>query len=499
MTEEHSLCRVNWKLGQALMPDHFLWQEDSLRNEWESRFAQRPKAHWGVAELEWDETLLQASSQLLLTRLQLVFETGLLVDIPGNARPVSIDLPPGSQEAVDIYLHLESRPETIKGGWSDREGNFIELRLQRLRLSTRELNTPQPGFHLMRLRPRTESAPGEGPTKVARGWRPDEGFVPALISIFGLPWFGNRECRALSDALGRWVQFLRRQALENSLAVDKRVEARMCLRRARSLAWYLHQFAPELSALREEQSVESVVRTKGLAASAGGPYQVDSAEPALRPHPFDLYQRFVELYLDAHCYRNSPLDTLHGREPKLPSYRHGALAECFSEVRSLLEDQLERPSQRSPERAFEPDDEEPDRWVCALPEGASVESEVYFLVQFEGRIAEPPSTELGLDRRLLGLKLAAPNRLASVEERVLSGIGMERVRLVPFPHNFDSTTVQFYRLQVGPEWVWAHRQGAVCYRARGRPIYRSFLYFPDVAAPQMEGGGEPEPRRAAHG
>ncbi|MGC4065304.1 MAG: type VI secretion system baseplate subunit TssK [Polyangiaceae bacterium] len=116
MAEARSLCRIDWKLGQALMPDHFLWQEDSLRREVEMRAEHQALPSWGLVELGWDETLLRATGRLLINRLELVFETGTLVDIPGNARPVSLDLPKPALEPIDVYVHLLSEPGDHQGG-----------------------------------------------------------------------------------------------------------------------------------------------------------------------------------------------------------------------------------------------------------------------------------------------------------------------------------------------------------------------------------------------
>src|SRR3954470_17145209 len=148
MAEARSLCRIDWKLGQALMPDHFLWQEDSLRHEWELRFSHQSLPLWGVVDLAWDEVLLRTTGRLLIDRLQVVFETGLLVDVPGNARPVSIDLPKPGNDPVDLFIHLESEPEVVKSSWSDKEGSLVELRMQKLALATAPLATPLPGLRL---------------------------------------------------------------------------------------------------------------------------------------------------------------------------------------------------------------------------------------------------------------------------------------------------------------------------------------------------------------
>jgi predicted component of type VI protein secretion system len=76
--------------------------------------------------------------------------------------------------------------------------------------------------------------------------------------------------------------------------------------------------------------------------------------------------------------------------------------------------------------------------------------------------------------------LAAPERLESVHRRELPGIPLERVKLVPFPHDFDASTVQFCRVRPGDEWAWAHAARAIAYDATGRPRHKSFLYCPNA-------------------
>ena len=53
-----SLCRVHWRLGQALLPEHFERQELAFERELELRLAQLAPAAWGVGSIEWDEVSL---------------------------------------------------------------------------------------------------------------------------------------------------------------------------------------------------------------------------------------------------------------------------------------------------------------------------------------------------------------------------------------------------------------------------------------------------------
>jgi type VI secretion system protein ImpJ len=462
MAEARSLCRIDWKLGQALMPDHFLWQEDSLRHEWELRFSHQSLPLWGVVDLGWDEVLLRTTGRLLIDRLQVVFETGLLVDVPGNARPVSIDLPKPGNDPVDLFIHLESEPEVVKSSWSDKEGSLVELRMQKLALATAPLATPLPGLRLMRLRPYSETSP-DAPEKAPTGWALDTEYVPPLVNMFGLREFGLKRFAALNRAIERWKDALRGRAVENTLGVHKRVEASMYLRRVQSLCWYLRQVSP------------------ALVPVAASPREPDHRQaPALLVHPFELFQRMVDLYLDVFAFRCGPLQTIQKAEPIACLYQHEDLAGSFGAVEAALEEELSRPGAGSPEWAFTRDKLDSDRLVCSFPEPVAADAELYFLVQFESQGADPNALAEGLDPRLLGLKLAAPERLDAVTRRVLPGIPFERVRLVPFPHDFDPSSVQFYRLKHGPEWAWAHAAGAIAYCPGARAIRQSFVYSPDV-------------------
>ena len=462
MTEARSLCRIDWKLGQALMPDHFLWQEDSLRREWEVRLSHQALPTWGVAAFEWDEEMLRAKGRLLIKRLQLVFPTGLLIDVPGNTQQASFDLPPPQREPIDVYVHLDSEPEIFKGPWHDKEGSFVELRVQKLQIAERLLQTPQPGFRLLRLAPLVdESKPG--PARAPLGWKVDTGFAPALITLGGFMPFAQARFLKLSRAIERWKELLRRQSVENTLAVHKRVEAALYLRHSRMLDWELRQIAASIGAPTGE-SIDDRRRTPGVQA-----------------HPFELFRQLVALYVDIFSYRSGPLQTMAGAEPLACPYQHDDLMACFGQVERAIEEELSRPGAGSPEWAFTPLRPGSSIQVCNFPESLPLDAELYFLVQFEEDEREPGALgHGGLDPRLLGLKLAAPERLDSVHRRVLPGIPLERVKLVPFPHDFDSSTVQFCRVKPGDEWAWAHAARAIAYDAAGRPRHKSFLYCPNV-------------------
>ncbi|MBC7975115.1 MAG: type VI secretion system baseplate subunit TssK, partial [Myxococcales bacterium] len=104
-TRARSLSRVHWRLGQALLPEHFERQELGLAREIELRFAQLAPPAWGVAQIAWDEASL-ARGILRITQLVAITPRGRVIDMPGNARVAPLDLATAADHQVAVYAHL---------------------------------------------------------------------------------------------------------------------------------------------------------------------------------------------------------------------------------------------------------------------------------------------------------------------------------------------------------------------------------------------------------
>ena len=59
MAAARSLCHVHWRLGQALLPEHFERQELAADRELQRRFGLLAPAQWGVAQLACRQTPAQ--------------------------------------------------------------------------------------------------------------------------------------------------------------------------------------------------------------------------------------------------------------------------------------------------------------------------------------------------------------------------------------------------------------------------------------------------------
>ncbi len=410
-----SLCRVHWRLGQALLPEHFERQELAFERELELRLAQLAPAAWGVGSIEWDEVSL-ARGILRLTHLLAITPRGHLVHLPGNARAAPIDLAETGTREVRVHLHLLVEPTYEREDERARDLEAVELAVRRVDL------TPSPA-HPGALDSLELARFELGPDGV---WTATPAYVPPLLSLPAWPGFFSSVTARLRGVLAAWEDILLGDLESHVLSIAKGLRAHECLRRSRSLAWYLAQ-------------IES-----------------GSDRPA---PPFELYRHLVELYLDVHGYQAPAAD-----RPALAAaiYDHGDLVGSFAPLLAELESRTRLPHGRAP---YAPFSRAGRALACLLPEKVDA-LKLYWLVRRRPGVAEevrPP-------------KLAAHSRLEAVHRHALRGIALRPLASVPFRHDFDPDVEFFEIVAEGEEWDHARRQGNVAYLAEG-PIAECETYL----------------------
>jgi len=73
-------------MGQALLPEHFYAQEQSIREEVALHFRMQAAPCWGLGTLQWD-TFQLLKGIVSIDEMTLFLQSGALVDIPGNTAP----------------------------------------------------------------------------------------------------------------------------------------------------------------------------------------------------------------------------------------------------------------------------------------------------------------------------------------------------------------------------------------------------------------------------
>lgn len=373
-TVKNQTARVHWRMGQALLPEHFFAQESSLREEGLLRARMGALPTWGVGALKWDAFQL-VRGILSVEELKLFLPSGTLVDIPGNTAPAPFNLNTTGQTRTPLYLHLLQEIDVAVAESPDgSQDSALERIVQRMAFSSQPYSDDATqSFKLAELE------------KAADGtWSLVPDYLPPALRVTGSPFFEPtlKRARALSDLLH---QVLVDEIRDNYLAGQTLAAAKGALKA-------LYAF-------------------KGFLANLGADFQ---------PHPFELLEAVRRLYLEV-CM-------LRGTEPKelWRPYAHEGLGPLFKELFAGLESQVQLSRSSTPYVAFT---RREGLQLCALPEAARKARSVYWLLQ---------KPRVGTKLELGGVKLASETRLATVHQLALRGIAYKRIENPPFHHPFSS-------------------------------------------------------------
>lgn len=401
-----AMARVNWHLGQALLPAHFIAQEESLRAEASLRFAMLPLPAWGLGRLDFDSFLFENSGVLSIRELSLVFESGTVLDIPGNAAPVLLDLNGLGKTSTPVYVHFKSGFKMVKlpPGHPGEEG--IERVLQLAELSGSQ-SAGEQCFKLAEVR--------RGATDK---WEFSPSFVPPLLRVLPGLLF-DAQLGAMRDIVNRLRQQLREELLENHLSGETHVLAKQALRS-------LYAFQARLVDLSGR----------------------------LPAHPYELFASLRSLYIDTCVLRN--VQELEALERP---YDHQDLGPCFARILEPLTRLLSPGRTEIPYVEFS---RKEGLLFCDIDKGVKSARDVFMLVQKPAVASAVELSPEGESRQLgpARVKLASPSRLHVVHERALTGISYRRIERPPFAQSLSST-VDVYALSRGQEWDYAVAEGRV--------------------------------------
>jgi len=134
---DDKLARVRWEMGQTLLPEHLLAQEESILADTVLRFRMQGLPSYGIGKLKLNETLL-CEGIFSIQEMTLVMGSGLLLDFPGNAKVSPFNLNEPGMVSVSVYLHvLKDTPsvDDTREGWEEDAEVRISRIIYRLALS----------------------------------------------------------------------------------------------------------------------------------------------------------------------------------------------------------------------------------------------------------------------------------------------------------------------------------------------------------------------------
>lgn len=320
-----NLARVNWRMGQTLLPMHFEAQELALLANITQRMRLMGLPFYGVGRLKWNDSLL-AEGILSLVHLSLILQTGELVEVPENAKVNSFNLNMTGNTKEQIFLHyLGDGPLTEEDGDDSEEG--VIRKICQLEMSSEQSHSD--ALQTIKLAEFEKNPEGQ--------WSLLESYIPPLLQVGTSP-FLMEKMDYLNQLLELFHYKLMQEIAASYLSGENLFNAKQCL--------------------------QGIYRLQRFLANL---------KNQVHYHPYYLYEALKTFYTELCLYQNSTPQNITN------PYQHDQLAQCIQEITDPLMDQIQLIKSKSPYHPFKKKD---GLFVIEkLPKEVSRAQEVYFLVQ----------------------------------------------------------------------------------------------------------------------
>jgi len=295
----HGLKRIEWVMGQPLLPHHLRALEDSLlAHVWLHGKVLGIPSH-GISTLKWDPVLL-SQGVISIEQMTLTFPSGHVVSIADNGRIDPLDLGQSGKSDVTVYLHLLENKEPVTEV-VDPDCEPMTLGVYEILLA---LDMGIAGsISAIRLGEFSKSLEGQ--------WEFKEGVVPPLTETFSTPFlhpFISRLRSLLSNFQARLVS----GGQAGEAAATYTTKTRLCLVEAAKLRRLL---------INQERGICS--------------------------HPFFLYQQLCE-FIDVVALIDNDQKDL-----RILAYQHEDIGALFNKLHKILADLMQVTSDKISSVTFE--------------------------------------------------------------------------------------------------------------------------------------------------
>jgi len=379
-------------MGQTLLPEHLVAQEESLTAEAALRFRSIGLPDYGVARLQWNETLL-LQGVFAIQSMVLILRSGQLLSVRENAFVSPFNLNVSGSVNVHIYCHLlngDSAAEaSAQSAFSGTEStdDTIKRIIRRLVLSSEQ--THREAVETIKLAEFIKTPDGE--------WKLSPDYVPPLLQVGSSP-FLRQELEELHQALDPFQKKLSQEIAVSYLSGDSMFNAKHCMK----CTLHMKRFTANL--LRQ-----------------------------VHLHSYFVYEELKRFYTEVCFYQDTMPQFIED------CYDHDRLGECFQRILEPLRQELHMIHRKSPYIPFELKEA---LFSVSLPSELREAREVYFLVQ---------KPHVNVKMVLDGFKMASIPRLPVVHKLALQGVPLKRIDRPPFQHRFGPE-VDFYLVVDGDEW-----------------------------------------------
>ncbi|MEJ1337883.1 MAG: type VI secretion system baseplate subunit TssK [Candidatus Sedimenticola sp. (ex Thyasira tokunagai)] len=297
------LARVQWQLGQTLLPQHFEAQEASVLADSFIKFSQLGNPFYGVMQLSFDQSAL-VDDIVRVDCFSCILKSGETIVIGGNAAFIrnEVVLPSESLNVslfVDIYQPqvTDLKHDTTTSQCSEAQlvdKKYYQIDLVSLPSAQDSKSGEIDGILLERFKLvvfiKTED----------KNWLIDQTYLPPMVIVDKSPLF-ERRIDKINGVLNSF-----RLELKQYFQSDNTTQA--------------GQLKPGLhNLLGQLYSCQRMLE------------QIKAVDSEIVTHPFELFSQLQKLYVDCKLYHYSLPENFG------ITYRHKALAEVFDRLIELLE------------------------------------------------------------------------------------------------------------------------------------------------------------------
>jgi|GEM_PF-5687201 len=427
-----ALPAVNWQLGQTLLPEHLIAQENSLIANMALRDQGLGLPIYGISYFEWDtQAMLQGCVQVTQLRL-LTRAKSTLVDFPQNARIDSAPLELTGIFSTNIYytVLLEDAPEDSSleyNNSSSIDSTDVLQKFYHLIFSFSEY-LPIDYAYLLETHSIIEQ------NKLARfdvdangQWQLSHSFIPPLRQV-GASAFFKKPLITLELKLKRFSEYLVADSGEN-LSGSQKLSNFITLQHCITTLRYLDN----LNCL-------------------------NNSEGEIQPHPYFVYENLCVLL------SGLELSGLYLLGEKLPVYKHDDLATIFGKLFERLSQYLKNDDVNDSRQEFILKDGSYD---VSLSTNTQCDDNFYLIIESPRNIC--------LQENLLP-QVSSKRHLRKLRQYSLSGITLTEVTQDALCVEFSSDNA-CYRLEPGDELSLAIRDHSLAFLAQSDfQNYRFYLY-----------------------
>jgi type VI secretion system protein ImpJ len=408
-------ANVNWYDGMLLLPQHFQHSDRSLTATIEDQLKCQP-FHWGIQELDIDRNAFSDSQIFSISKAKLRMESGVWIDIPGNAHADFVTFREYSyqnDEAIPVWLGItrQDTEESYKIGsipleTSEDLNQSFEIPICR-RQVTIFFEEPSREYESMKIGEIKRATYSNMPVF-------NETYIPPLLDI--------NSSRHLNEKLDSLVL-----ALQDQSGILRHKTSKPSFFKQNDVMSIIKGFTKAQVETNSWMQLSQYSKTKSL-------------------HPYVLYLELLRLWSNLVLF-DDPTEL-----NSVPEYQHGKLSNIFDYLFQSISQKMEGERKSNIERRDFINDG--SRWICRIERAWMFEATRFFVCINTERLKNPSDDFFTRE----GVYIAPNSQIDALfaSRKFDKGFNYKKMRTIPTGMP-DRSNLQYYELKLDPNHTyWDH-------------------------------------------